>query len=169
MVSGARPPPVFSSTTSKSFLHDDLNSTYRPSSFFLAPTAKRAVMASKLRIRPNLREDYSEQFAKAFCTAHDKGLLKHKLPQERDVAQRVRDGEGGDLIFSDYFVRRHGFWSGYDIRLRRGAFVHIFGARPKECTLPDCPYNQSHVLSAGRTRMSDTSPLVVIHTRSVAR
>lgn len=95
---------------------------------------------SYLRFRPLESTDYARRFARAILAAYISNMFPGASQRDRIYAERVVQGEGGELVFRPSYVASHAIWNGEDARLRRAALTHILGVSGANCKVDGCPY-----------------------------
>lgn len=95
---------------------------------------------ASLQFCPTYSTDYARQFARAVSAAYRVNLFPGTSQKDRIFAERIVQGEGGDLVFSPAYIATEQLWNGENARLRRAALTHILGVSSADCKVEGCPY-----------------------------
>ncbi|KAK5122504.1 hypothetical protein LTR85_004088 [Meristemomyces frigidus] len=87
----------------------------------------------KLRFKPIEGVEYAKAFALAMISRYPSGQQKDRL-----LAERVLNGEGGDLVFSKRYARKPDGWNGDGAEHRRAAPTHILEIDAASCSVAGC-------------------------------
>lgn len=107
---------------------------------YKSATMTTASELASLQFEPAEDIDYARPFARAVLAAYRAGIFPGASSKDRDLAERIVRGEGGDLVFHPDYVAANELWNGKDPRIRRAALAHILGVSAEECPVEGCPY-----------------------------